>query len=253
MTKDIDVESTTEARQDGGPAPYVEPESGFVADRSGVVEAVQEVLPTQSEASAALEAPESSPTVKVSARVLAAEGYPVPTTAEIGALFDRWNAALQSGDAEQVVALYIPDSVLLSFNSSTLCQSVDEKLDFYNLLLAQRPWAACVESQIHRGHGTAVDSGRCTLHLVETDEYLHGSYTFTYVWDGSTWLISSHHLSAQPVTDSAAPDGADAPESDSEDQPAAVSADTTNAAADAPESAGDEDTEDTTSPHSDGS
>src|SRR4051812_40782523 len=32
--------------------------------------------------------------------------------AEIAGLFDRWNAALASGDAEQVTSLYAPDGVL---------------------------------------------------------------------------------------------------------------------------------------------
>ncbi|MCB1254208.1 MAG: SgcJ/EcaC family oxidoreductase [Austwickia sp.] len=182
-----------------------EAEAAFVATRSGVVEAVREVLPTQVQAAeTALAAPAAEastyvwPSLVVSSLALSAEGYPVPTEAEVAALFDRWNAALQTGDPAEVVALYAPQATLLPTLSPTFCDDQPSKIEYFTAFLAKQPWGTVTNRTIYRGHGIAVDTGHYTFHLALTGDDVAARYTFTYVWDGGHWLISSHHSSAEP-------------------------------------------------------
>lgn len=165
-----------------------------------VAEAVRDTLPTQAEASqAAASTAYAAPSVVVGPLALSAQGYPVPTEAEVAALFDRWNAALQSGRPEDVVALYAPDATLLPTLSPAFCADATSKLDYFTAFMAKGPWGTVTERSIYRGHGIAVDSGHYTFHLRSTGEEVPARYTFTYVWNGQQWLISSHHSSAAPA------------------------------------------------------
>ena len=136
----------------------------------------------------------------VSPLALAAQGYPVPTDAEVAALFDRWNAALQTGDPQEVVALYTADAVLLPTLSGRFCGTREDKLDYFALFLAKKPWGTITERRIFRGHGIAVDTGHYTFHLALSGEDVRARYTYTYVWDGAHWLITSHHSSIEPAS-----------------------------------------------------
>jgi hypothetical protein len=51
---------------------------------------------------------------------------------------------------------------------------------------------------IELGCNTAIDVGLYTFTYAKTGEVIKGRYTFTYRWDGSKWLISSHHSSVMP-------------------------------------------------------
>lgn len=184
-------------------------DASYAVTRSGVVEAVREVLPTQVEAAeVATDEPlapreagaaSAAPSLVVSPLALAAHGYPVPTEAEVAALFDRWNAALQTGDPKEVVALYTKDATLLPTLSPNFCPDCDGKLEYFTGFLAKKPWGTVTERRIYRGHGIAVDTGHYTFHLALTGQDVEARYTFTYVWDGAHWLISSHHSSAAPA------------------------------------------------------
>lgn len=197
-------------------APAFAPESGpeavadYAVTRSGVVEAVREVLPTQVEASTAVadtaipaqataaDPAYVAPSIPVSPLALAAHGYPVPTEAEVAALFDRWNAALQTGEPREVVALYTQDATLLPTLSSTFCKDCEDRIDYFTKFLAKKPWGTVTDRRIYRGHGIAVDTGHYTFHLGLTGDDVYARYTFTYVWDGTNWLITSHHSSGEP-------------------------------------------------------
>jgi hypothetical protein len=45
---------------------------------------------------------------------------------------------------------------------------------------------------------SAVDAGLYTFTFAKTGEVVHARYTYTYGWDGSKWLITSHHSSGMP-------------------------------------------------------
>jgi hypothetical protein len=53
-------------------------------------------------------------------------------------------------------------------------------------------------SHIDLGCNSAVDAGLYTFTFGSTGAVVHARYTYTYHWDGSQWLITSHHSSAMP-------------------------------------------------------
>jgi uncharacterized protein (TIGR02246 family) len=120
--------------------------------------------------------------------------------AEIAALFDRWNQALQTGDIHKVVALYAEKSILLPTMSNKPRLTSAEKEDYFYHFLENRPSARIDLREIEIGCNMAVDSGLYTFTFAKTGETVSGRYSFTYRWDGSRWLIISHHSSLMPET-----------------------------------------------------
>jgi hypothetical protein len=59
---------------------------------------------------------------------------------EIAALFDRWNASLQTGDPKQVVANYADKSILLPTVSNQPRLSMAEKEDYFQHFLQSKPF-----------------------------------------------------------------------------------------------------------------
>ena len=124
-----------------------------------------------------------------------------PTSeAEIAALFDRWNQSLQTGDPGKVVANYAERSILLPTVSNKPRLTPAEKEDYFRHFLKKHPSGKIDLRQIEIGCNMAVDSGLYTFTFAKTGEVVSGRYSFTYRWDGSQWLIISHHSSAMPET-----------------------------------------------------
>ncbi|HEY4068972.1 MAG TPA: SgcJ/EcaC family oxidoreductase [Burkholderiaceae bacterium] len=118
--------------------------------------------------------------------------------AQIAALFDRWNASLQSGDPHQVVANYAARSILLPTVSNKPRLTAEEKEDYFHHFLENKPVGRIDSRSIEIGCTTAVDAGLYTFTFGTTGAQVHARYTFTYRWDGKRWLITSHHSSAMP-------------------------------------------------------
>ncbi|WP_059009911.1 SgcJ/EcaC family oxidoreductase [Streptomyces specialis] len=128
-----------------------------------------------------------------------------PTKQEIRALFTTWNEALESGDAEQVAALYAPQAVLEPTLSNVIRHDHDGILDYFEHFLLQDPSGEINESYVEiLGHDAAVDSGSYTFHLTDPatgERYdFTARYTFVYERNKHTgeWLIVDHHSSATP-------------------------------------------------------
>jgi len=117
---------------------------------------------------------------------------------EVGALFDRWNQSLQTGDAHKVVANYAPKSVLLATVSNTPRLDAAQKQDYFEHFLENKPFGRIDSRTIEIGCTTAVDAGLYTFTFAKTGAVVKARYTYTYKWDGSQWLITSHHSSAMP-------------------------------------------------------
>lgn len=117
---------------------------------------------------------------------------------EIEALFDRWNASLQTGDPHQVVANYAERSILLPTVSNTPRLTPAEKLDYFEHFLQSRPSGRIDLRFVDTACNTAVDAGLYTFTFGATGQVVHARYTFTYRWEGGKWLITSHHSSAMP-------------------------------------------------------
>ncbi len=118
--------------------------------------------------------------------------------AEIAALFDRWNESLQTGDFGQVVANYAEESILLPTLSNQPRLTAAEKEDYFDHFLEDRPSGKIDFRLIEIGCNMATDNGLYTFTFAETGATASGRYSFTYRWDGSEWLIISHHSSLMP-------------------------------------------------------
>jgi len=117
---------------------------------------------------------------------------------DIAALFDRWNASLQTGDPGKVVANYAQRSILLPTVSNKPRFSAAEKEDYFDHFLANKPSGRINARMIEIGCNTAVDAGIYTFTFASTGAEVVARYTYTYAWDGKQWLITSHHSSAMP-------------------------------------------------------
>jgi len=117
---------------------------------------------------------------------------------EIASLFDRWNNALQTGDAHKVVDNYADPSILLATVSNTPRITAAEKEDYFEHFLEKQPDGKIDGRMIQIGCNTAFDAGLYTFTFHKTGEQVKARYTFTYKWDGNQWLITSHHSSAMP-------------------------------------------------------
>ncbi len=116
---------------------------------------------------------------------------------QVASLFDRWNASLQTGDPQKVVANYANKSILLPTVSNKPRLSAEEKLDYFEHFLARKPVGSIDSRSIEVDCNTAIDAGLYTFKFGDGSE-VHARYTFTYKWNGKRWEITSHHSSAMP-------------------------------------------------------
>jgi uncharacterized protein (TIGR02246 family) len=122
----------------------------------------------------------------------------VSSPAEIAGLFERWNKSLISGEPQQVLSNYATDSVLLPTLSNVPRLTPAAKEDYFEHFLHNRPSGKIDSRTIQLGCNSAVDIGLYTFTFAKTGAVVHARYTYTYVWDGQQWLISSHHSSGMP-------------------------------------------------------
>lgn len=120
------------------------------------------------------------------------------TEQDIASLFDRWNQSLQTSDPNNVVANYAERSILLPTLSNKPRLTAAEKEDYFVHFMEDRPSGAIDMRKIELGCNTAVDSGLYTFTFAATGAKVSGRYTYTYRWNNSQWLITSHHSSMMP-------------------------------------------------------
>ena len=116
---------------------------------------------------------------------------------EVAALFDRWNASLQTGDPHQVVANYAEKSVLLPTVSNKPRVTPEEKEDYFEHFLEKKPVGKIDWRWIEIDCNTAIDAGLYTFTFGDGST-VPARYTYTYKWNGKQWLITTHHSSAMP-------------------------------------------------------
>lgn len=129
-----------------------------------------------------------------------------PSEAEVAALFEQWNDALQTGDPQQVVARYADRSLLLPTLSPIARYSAEQKVDYFAHFLPLGPRGRIVNRQIHTDCDSAVDSGEYVFTFADGKQ-VPARYTFTYARQAGQWWITSHHSSALPVLIQAPPAG----------------------------------------------
>lgn len=121
----------------------------------------------------------------------------VPTKAKVAALFERWNNSLRTGDPAEVAANYAEDAVLLPTLSKEVRHTQKQREDYFRDFLKKKPVGHIDSRTIRTGCNKAIDTGTYTFSFGDGSK-ANARYTFTYVWNGKDWLISSHHSSTVP-------------------------------------------------------
>jgi hypothetical protein len=132
------------------------------------------------------------------ARGARADGCKLTSEQEIASLFDRWNQSLLTGNPQKVVANYANRSILLPTVSNQPRLTPAEKEEYFIKFLESRPSGKIDKRMVFLGCNSAVDAGLYTFTFGKTGAIVSARYTYTYEWDGSQWLITSHHSSAMP-------------------------------------------------------
>jgi uncharacterized protein (TIGR02246 family) len=126
-----------------------------------------------------------------------------PTKKEIAALFDGWNAALQTGDAETVADRYGKDAVLLPTVSNKVRSDRAGIVDYFEHFLENKPVGKKIETHINvLDKNSALDAGVYEFTLTDPDtgaqRVVEARYTYEYEKRNGEWKIVNHHSSAMP-------------------------------------------------------
>ena len=120
---------------------------------------------------------------------------------EIRGLFDRWNRTLLTRVAHNVVGNYARDSILLPTLSNIPRISATDKEKYFDSFLANWPSGKINDDEpslIDIGCNYAVDAGIYTFTFARNGAIVQARYSFSYRWNGTDWLITSHHSSKMP-------------------------------------------------------
>lgn len=115
-------------------------------------------------------------------------------------LFNKWNQALQTGDAKQVAALYAEDGVLLPTVSNVPRTTTAEIEDYFKHFLEKKPYGIIKQRNIKKGCNKLTDAGIYDFE-VEADgkkSVVPARYTFVYEYRNNQWKIVHHHSSMMP-------------------------------------------------------
>lgn len=117
-------------------------------------------------------------------------------------LFDRWNEALMSGDAQRVSQCYTEDAVLLPTVSNVPRLSRSEIQDYFEHFLKKQPLGKVNQRNVKFGCNNITDAGVYTFRIIDAGkiEYVPARYTFVYENRDGEWLIAHHHSSLMPVS-----------------------------------------------------
>ncbi|MFE7510901.1 SgcJ/EcaC family oxidoreductase [Streptomyces sp. NPDC057540] len=126
------------------------------------------------------------------------------TEREIAGLFDRWNAALRSGDPERVTRLYAEDAVLLPTASPRIRTDHAEIADYFAHFLQKKPRGEKIRTEIEvLDSDSAIDAGLYRFHLTDpktgVTKPVEARYTYVYEKRDGRWLIVNHHSSVLPA------------------------------------------------------
>ena len=120
------------------------------------------------------------------------------TTDEVVALFDVWNAAIQTGDPATVAALYDEaDGLLLPTLSNKVRHNHEEIADYFVYFLSKSPVGKLIESNVRIFDGVCMNSGVYSFAFADNTE-AQARFTYVYRWDGERWAIIEHHSSQMP-------------------------------------------------------
>ncbi|MFI2200400.1 SgcJ/EcaC family oxidoreductase [Streptomyces sp. NPDC020192] len=144
-------------------------------------------------------------TVTAGVGVAGAKDEPQPraTKAQIASLFDRWNAALRTGDAEKVADLYAKDAVLLPTVSNRIRTDHAGIVDYFEHFLQNKPVGKKIETIVNvLNRNSALDTDLYQFTLTDpktgAKKVVKARYTYEYEKRDGAWLIVNHHSSLLP-------------------------------------------------------
>ncbi|MGI5427511.1 SgcJ/EcaC family oxidoreductase [Streptomyces sp. CA-179760] len=126
------------------------------------------------------------------------------TRTQVLGLFDTWNAALLTGDPENVADLYAKDAVLLPTVSDNVRTDRAEIVDYFEHFLRNKPHGKKIESVVNvLDRDTVIDTGVYEFALTDpkSGEKSDVKARYTYAYEkqpNGTWLIVNHHSSKMP-------------------------------------------------------
>ncbi|MFF3207575.1 SgcJ/EcaC family oxidoreductase [Streptomyces sp. NPDC002962] len=126
-----------------------------------------------------------------------------PTEKQIAALFDGWNSALRTGDAEIVADRYAADAVLLPTVSNKVRTDRAGIVDYFEHFLHNKPVGKKVQTIVDvLDRDSAIDTGVYAFTLTDPDtgrkRVVEARYTYEYEKRDGVWKIVNHHSSAMP-------------------------------------------------------
>ncbi|GEC06348.1 hypothetical protein SSP24_40030 [Streptomyces spinoverrucosus] len=142
-------------------------------------------------------------TVTVGVSAAGSERAAAPSKKQVAGLFDRWNAALQTGDPEKVADLYAKDAVLLPTVSNKVRTDRAGIVDYFEHFLQNKPVGTKVQTIVKvLDSNSAIDTGvykfALTDHETGEKSTVVARYTYEYEKRGGEWKIVNHHSSAMP-------------------------------------------------------
>ncbi len=119
------------------------------------------------------------------------------TDADVLALFDEWNDALQTRDPDLMARLYSNDATLVPTVSARIRSDHEQIADYFTHFMAKKPAGTITESNIQTFGHVATNSGLYTFSFGDGSE-IEARFTFVYKKEGERWLIAQHHSSKLP-------------------------------------------------------
>ena len=121
---------------------------------------------------------------------------------QVAALFDRWNAALKTGNPDAVTRDYAPDAILIPTVANDPRVGSKAIRAYFVDFLKKQPQGTINQRIIRIGCNFALDAGTYTFTLKgdqpSSMTQVPARYTFLYEPRGGQWLIAHHHSSAMP-------------------------------------------------------
>ena len=119
---------------------------------------------------------------------------------EISSQFDKWNAALETGNPETVADLYAKDGILLPTVSNKVRTDHAGIADYFHHFLELKPKGTLNEVHITCFGNVAINEGIYTFDVVRDGkpDKVQARYSFVYAKERGDWKIISHHSSKMP-------------------------------------------------------
>lgn len=117
---------------------------------------------------------------------------------QVLALFERWNAALATGNPDAVTSLYAENAILLPTVSNRVRHNHAEIRDYFVSFLAKQPQGVIDEANVRfLADDLVINSGVYTFSFGNGDR-VSARFTYLYRRADDEWKIIEHHSSAMP-------------------------------------------------------